>query len=105
MPALDGGIADPPLVGPREDARSGDATLERGPELPVEDLGLVALAFRRRPCVEADLTEHQWAISGQVLEARQIAAEVGLALEEHDGGQEVDRPERQILRSRAVGVG
>ena len=67
VPALDGGVAHPPLVGPGEDAGAGDAPLERRLQLPVEDLGLAPP--RLRPVgagVEADLAEHQRPVAGEV---------------------------------------
>ena len=106
MPAFDRSVADPPLVRPGEDAGSGDAALDCRLQLPVENLGLTFLPVHRTVLGgEAHLAQNERAITGQVMQPRQIATEVGAALEEDVEHEEVERLEGQILRRRVIGVG
>ena len=49
--------------------------------------------------------KHERPVAGQMVEAGQVAAEVGLSLEEDVEHQEVEALERQVLGGRVVGVG
>ena len=64
---------------------------------------LLALGPGRRR--QPDLAQHERAIGREVVQARQVAAEVLAALEEDVEHQEVDRVEREVLGRRVVRVG
>ena len=98
------GSAHPPVVGPREDARASDASLDRRLQLPVDCLRLVALAVRTFPRGYPHLSEYQRSISSQVLQLREIAPEVLATLEEDVEHQKIEVLEGQVLGRGVVGV-
>src|SRR5205823_7321191 len=104
-PALDRLVAHRPLVGPGEDARARHTPLESRVELPIEHARLTELAGGTLLGVEANLTEHERPVTGEVLQPGQVATEVRLPFEEHVEGEEVERVEREVLGGRVVRVG
>ena len=68
-----------------------------------EELGLALLALADR--VDAELGEHQRLVLGEVLQPREVAAEVGLAVQVDVEGDEVEEVgEVEVLGRREVGV-
>ena len=95
--------AGEPVVGPGEDEGAGHARLEAGADHPGEQLGLPVGALAQR--VDAELGQHERLVLGDVLEPREVAAEVDLAVEVDVEGDEVDEVGHvEVLGGRKVGV-
>ncbi len=104
-PTLDLLVAHPPVVGPREEARSRDPSLDRHLELPVERLGLSLFARFVRTGGQPEFAEDERPVAREVLEPGQIAPELGAFLEVDVERDEVDATQLEVLRRRVVRVG
>jgi hypothetical protein len=103
VPVVDGMAAAPPLVGPGERDRAARAFLERGPDVHRRDCGLAVFAFA--DAVGARFREQQRLVPRDVLEARQIRSQLGLPMQVHVEGADVEERQIQELRRREVHVG
>jgi hypothetical protein len=84
------------------------AALQRRCQLPVDHLGLLLLSRRVGfvgAGVQADLAQHQRPVAGEVLQPREVAAEVELPLQEDVEREEIHRLQRQVLGGGDVRVG
>ena len=104
MPAVDGGVPDPPLVGPREQTRAGRAALERGCHEPVDGLCLSFLT-RHGGGVQTHLADDERTVTGKVPESREVATKVLSLLEEHVERDEVELVGAEVFGRRVVGIG
>ena len=95
--------AAPPFVGPRERDRAARAFLERRADVHRRDLGLARFAFAN--AVGAGLGEQQRLVAGDVLQPREIRAQLRLAVQIDVERADVEEREIEKLGRRKVDVG
>ena len=103
FPVFDRMPAAPPLVGPGERDRAAGAFLEGDADVHRRDLGLVRLAFAN--AVGARFREQQRLLAGDVLQARQVGAQLVLAVQVDVERADVEEREVEKLGRREVDVG
>ena len=103
LPVVDRGPAAPPLVGPRVRHDAARAFFERGADVHRRDLGLSRFAFADR--IGACLGEEQRFVSRDVLQPRQVRAQLRLAVQVHVESTEIEERQVEKLRRRKVHVG
>ena len=105
VPTFDRRAADPPVIRPREEARTGDAPFEGRVELLADETRLGTFALAARAYVMADLAENERPLAREMVESRDVATQVGLIGEIDVERREVECREREELGRRKVGVG
>ncbi len=103
LPVVDGVAAAPPLVGPRERDRAAGAFLERRADVHRGDVGLSLFALAH--AVGARFGEQQRLVAGDVLQPRQIGAQLRLAMQVDVEGADVEEREIEKFGRRKVDVG
>ena len=94
--------AAPPLVGPREGHRAAGAFFERRAHVHGGNRGLALFAFSNR--IGARFGQQQRFVAGDVLQPRQIRAQLGLAVQVHVERAHVEEREIQEFSRRKVDV-
>ena len=95
--------AAPPFVGPGERDRAARAFFERGADVHRRDVRLARFAFAN--AVGAGLREQQRFLAGDVLQPREIGAQLGLAMQVDVERADVEEREIEKLGRRKVDVG
>ena len=98
-----GVAAAPPFVGPRERHRAARAFLERGADVHRGDRRLAVFAFA--DAVGARFGEQQRLVAGDVLQPREVGAQLGFAVQVDVERADVEEREIEKLGRRKVDVG
>ncbi len=101
-PILDRVPSAPPLVGPGKRDRAARAFLERRADVHRRDLGLTGFAFANR--VGAGFSKQQRLVARDVLQAREIRAQLWLAVQVHVERADVEEREVEEFGRREVDV-
>ena len=103
VPVGDRMTAAPPLVGPRERDRAARAFLERDAHVRRRDRGLPVLALAN--AVRARFREEQRLLSGDVLQPREVGAQIRLVVQVDVERADVEEREIEEFSRREVDVG
>ena len=101
-PVVDGVSTPPPFVRPRKRHGAAGALGKRRPELHRGERGLSTHALPQ--AVGAGFGHEQRLVTGDVLQARQVRAEIALAMQVHVERDQVDERQVEVLGRRIVDV-
>ena len=102
-PILDRMAAPPPLVGPCKRDGAASAFLERGADVHCRDVGLAGFTLANR--VGARLGQKQRLVAGDVLQSREIRAQLGFKMQVHVERADVEEGDIEKLGRREIDVG